>query len=205
MKNIITIQHTQAEHHVKKMVGGNTDWPLTDIGKEQAHKIGKNLLGKLDPDIERILYASDLIRARQVAEIIAEYLKLDINFRPALREINVGSAKGKSSDWFKENRLPQNGKPFIYYKAFSDAESCSELYERLTPFIKELESLEGKNIIIVGHGIALQMFAAQWLKLPIETLENMAFNGSAGGVSFLSENKDKIRVLNSWNDTSYVT
>jgi broad specificity phosphatase PhoE len=43
-ENIITIQHTQVEHHVKKMVGGDTDWPLTDFGKEQAHKIGKKLL-----------------------------------------------------------------------------------------------------------------------------------------------------------------
>jgi probable phosphoglycerate mutase len=113
MKNIITIQHTQAEHHVKKMVGGDTDWPLTDIGKEQAHKIGKKLSEKLDTNKECILYASDLIRTRQTADIIVEYLKLDINFRPALREINVGSAKGKSFEWFKENRLPQNDKPFI--------------------------------------------------------------------------------------------
>jgi probable phosphoglycerate mutase len=205
MKNIITIQHTQAEHHVTKMVGGNTDWPLTDLGKEQAHKIGKKLLEKLDPDKEHILYASDLIRTRQTAEIITEYLKLNINFRPALREINVGSAKGKSFKWFEENCLPRNDKPFVYYKPFSDAESCAELYERLTPFIKEIESSKDENVIIVGHGIALQMFVAQWLKIPLKTLENMAFNGSSGCVSFLSENKDKIRVLNSWNDTSYVT
>jgi probable phosphoglycerate mutase len=65
MKNTITIQHTQAEHHVKKMVGGNTDWPLTDLGKEQAHKIGKKLLEKLD------LRDCNLIRLTSFNEYLA--------------------------------------------------------------------------------------------------------------------------------------
>jgi probable phosphoglycerate mutase len=97
MKNIITVQHTQAEHHVTKMVGGNTDWPLTELGKEQAHNIGKNIKDLLE-NKKRIIYSSDLLRTKQTAEIINQYLGSEIIYRQDLREINVGEAKGKSND-----------------------------------------------------------------------------------------------------------
>jgi probable phosphoglycerate mutase len=35
MKTIITIQHTQAVHHLNGMIGSWTDWELTDVGKER--------------------------------------------------------------------------------------------------------------------------------------------------------------------------
>ena len=40
MKNIITIQHTQSIHHTNGMVGSWTDWELSELGVEQANKIG---------------------------------------------------------------------------------------------------------------------------------------------------------------------
>ena len=41
MKTIITIQHTESIHHTNGMVGSWTDWDLSELGKEQAHRIGK--------------------------------------------------------------------------------------------------------------------------------------------------------------------
>ncbi len=38
MKNIITIQHTQAIHHTNGMIGSWTNWDLTNHGKNQAEK-----------------------------------------------------------------------------------------------------------------------------------------------------------------------
>ena len=40
MKTIITIQHTQSIHHTNGMVGSWTDWALSELGKEQAQRIG---------------------------------------------------------------------------------------------------------------------------------------------------------------------
>ena len=80
MKNVITIQHTQAEHHVSGMIGGNTDWALTETGKKQAHSIGKNMKDLIKTE-NAIKYSSDLLRAKQTAEIINEYLNLKIIFR----------------------------------------------------------------------------------------------------------------------------
>ena len=57
MKHIITVQHTQSEHHTNGMVGSWTDWNLTELGRQQADRIavrlkeelagkGKNLSGE---------------------------------------------------------------------------------------------------------------------------------------------------------------
>lgn len=47
MKQVITIQHTQSIHHTNGMVGSWTDWDLTDLGVEQAERIGQKLAKQL--------------------------------------------------------------------------------------------------------------------------------------------------------------
>jgi len=202
MKNVITIQHTQAEHHVSGMIGGNTDWALTETGKKQAHNIGKNIKDLIKTE-NAIIYSFDLLRAKQTAEIINEYLNLNIIFREELREGNVGEAKGKSKDWYKQNCLPKENIPLNIYRAFPNAETFEEIYNRVGPIIDEIINSEYENIIVVGHGGTLVMFLFQWLKIPVDYIENIAFEADAGNVSFYSiwENK---RMLNKWNITSFM-
>lgn len=69
MKNVITVQHCQSEQHVNGMIGGATDWPLTELGISQAHSIGKALSAKLGNGNYKI-YSSDMKRTRQTAEIM---------------------------------------------------------------------------------------------------------------------------------------
>ena len=40
-KTIITVQHTQSEHHVNGYIGAQGNWNLTELGKTQADHIGK--------------------------------------------------------------------------------------------------------------------------------------------------------------------
>jgi probable phosphoglycerate mutase len=185
------------------MIGGNTDWPLTEIGKEQARNIGMKMKNLLENDIYTI-FSSDLLRAKETAEIISKYLDYKIIYRSELREINVGSAKGKSKDWYRENCSPRENIPLIDYRAFPDAESYCDVYERIKLFIDEIIKNDAEKIIIVGHGLSLSMFILYWLKIPKEMVDKMSIEGNAGGVSFLSENDEKIRILNVWNDKSYM-
>ena len=202
MKNIITIQHPQAEHHITKMVGGNTDWPLTEIGKTHAHNIGKNIQ-KLIKTKSCLIYSSDLLRTKQTSEIINKYLNLEIVYRQALREINVGEAKGKSIDWANQNCKPRENISSVQYRPFPMAETFEEVYYRVAPIIDEILNNEYEEIIIVGHGLALVMFLLQWLNIPVEFMENIAFETTAGAVSIFSiwENK---RMLNKWNVTTFM-
>lgn len=202
MRNIILIQHTQAEHHVTKMVGGDTDWSLTDFGREQAKNIGINLK-KVLGNLEYKIYSSDMTRTKQTAEIINEYLNFEIVYKTELRERREGIAKGKSGEWKKNNCAPRGNTSFIYYRSFPDAETFEDIYNRLSPFINEIEQ-DNENIIIVGHGFSFRMLILHLLKIPLETGEKIIIESSPGGVSFLSENDEKVRMLNVWNDKSYM-
>lgn len=73
MKTIITIQHTQSVHHTNGMVGSWTDWELSELGINQAKNIGDKLKGELGGR-EFVIYSSDLLRAKQTAEIVGECL-----------------------------------------------------------------------------------------------------------------------------------
>ncbi len=62
MKTIITIQHTQSVHHTNGMVGSWTDWDLSELGVEQAKKIGEKLKdewNRLKPFFDEIISGQD--------------------------------------------------------------------------------------------------------------------------------------------------
>lgn len=63
-KTIITVQHTESEHHLNGHAGAWGNWPLTKKGHQQAFEIGKWLLTE-GCDDGYIMYCSDLTRAAQ--------------------------------------------------------------------------------------------------------------------------------------------
>ncbi len=61
-------------------------YPLTEKGKKQAKLVAKKLQNKkID-----IIFNSDLLRARQTAEIIGRKLGITPKINKKLREVNVG-------------------------------------------------------------------------------------------------------------------
>ena len=61
MKTIITIQHTQSVHHINGMVGSWTDWELSELGVEQANRMGETLKAELS-EKRFVMYSSDLLK-----------------------------------------------------------------------------------------------------------------------------------------------
>ncbi len=123
MKTIVTIQHTQSVHHTNGMVGSWTDWELSELGIKQANRIGETLKAELS-EKRFVMYSSDLLRARQTAEIVGNYLGLTPVLRTELRERNLGRCCGKSVQWMRENMEMQE--KTIDDRMFSDAESGTD-------------------------------------------------------------------------------
>ena len=209
MKQIITIQHTQSEHHVNGMVGSWTDWPLTEKGREQAERIAARLLPHL-AGREWTLYASDLLRAQQTAAPLAALLKKEPALRMELRERNLGPAVGKSVQWLRENLEMQERT--VDDRLFRDAESRRDAWNRLAPFFGEIMASPEENIILVSHGDLLSIFNAMFLGLPVEAMNSLDLYGLAGGVSFLHVAEDRAdpgttkgkRVIRRLSDMSFV-
>ena len=202
MKNIITIQHTQSIHHTNGMVGSWTDWDLSELGVEQANKIGEKLAKQLEGK-QYVMYASDLLRAKHTGEIVAEYLGITPIIRQELRERNLGRCCGKSVQWLRENLEMQERT--IDDRLFSDAESRRDEWNRLKPLFDEIMASEDENIIIVSHGDLLSVFNAMFLGLPVESLNEFELFGMAGGVSFMFENNEGKRFVKRMGDLSFIS
>ena len=201
MKTIITIQHTQSVHHTNGMVGSWTDWELSELGVKQANRIGERLKTELS-EKRFVMYSSDLLRARQTAEIIGNDLGLTPVFRTELRERNLGRCCGKSVQWMRENMEMQE--KTIDDRMFSDAESRRDEWNRLRPFFDEMMSGKEDNIIIVSHGDLLSVFYTMFLGLSVETINTGEIFGLAGGVSHMFENEEGKRFIKRISDMSYL-
>lgn len=209
MKQIITIQHTQSEHHVNGMVGSWTDWHLTEQGRAQAERIAQRLAPQLNGKSWK-LYSSDLLRAQETAVPLAGLLGVEPILRPELRERNLGPAVGKSVQWLRENLEMQEHT--VDDRLFREAESRRDAWNRLAPLFDEIIASEDENIILVSHGDLLSIFNVMWLGLPVEAMNGLDLYGLAGGVSFLHVAQDRAdpgttkgkRVIRRLSDMSFV-
>ena len=201
MKTIITIQHTQSIHHTNGMVGSWTDWDLSELGVQQAWKIGEKLKKELAGKKFK-MYSSDLKRAKQTADIVGECLGIYPVLKSELRERNLGRCCGQSVNWLRENL--ENQEKTIDDRLFSDAESRRDEWNRLKPFFDEIMRNEEENIIIVSHGDLLSVFNSMFLGLNVESLNQSEIFGLAGGVSFMYENDDGKRFIKRISDTTYI-
>lgn len=144
----------------------NVDVPLDEAGKRQAELVAKRLKNY---DIEA-LYSSNLIRARQTAEIIGKELNLVNNIEENLREISFGAMEGLNDVEIKE-RFGD----FLEERAKADrdlphpeGESGQDVYNRAFPVIQRIiekaKDNHLENIAIVSHGGVIRTLVAGLLE-----------------------------------------
>jgi broad specificity phosphatase PhoE len=145
----------------KDLVQGHTDIPLNKEGKIQAKEAAQKLKQiKFDK-----IFSSDLLRASQTAEIIAEEHNLIVETTAVLRERNFGYLEGDSNEKLREIRRlierMEESKRFSY-KHHPTMESDEEVMSRFLIFLREIAiSNPGKTILVVCHGGLLRALLFQ--------------------------------------------
>ena len=90
MTTLLLVRHGETDWNAEGRLQGHTDRPLSDYGRGQARGLAEELEGE---ELEAI-YASDLARARETAEIVGERLGLPVVLDPDLREKDWGTWEG---------------------------------------------------------------------------------------------------------------
>ena len=182
MKTILTVQHTEAEHHLNGRIGAWQDWALTERGREQAFRIGEWLKQETGGRPFR-MYVSPQLRARQTAEEINRSLGLEAEIREALREVNAGAGNGQTREWYRAHEAPRGPVFDPDYRPFPDAESDRELWDRLAPFFTEIMESAEEDILVVSHGTTLSFLQSMLAGQTAADRGRFRFNGNSGSVS----------------------
>ena len=188
-KTIITVQHTESEHHLNRHAGAWGNWLLTDNGRKQAFEIGKWLLNEGCAD-GFVMYCSDLARASQTAEEINKTLHLTPVMTELIREVNAGEGNGKPWDWYDEHKIPAGEGYDPDYRPFPDAESDRDLWNRIKPFYEQLINSPEDKILIVSHGCTLGFLQAMLMGFEFDDLRKARFSGRSGSISKFTVDPD---------------
>jgi broad specificity phosphatase PhoE len=156
MTELWLIRHGQTDWNVAgRWQGQSAHAPgLNDLGYSQALAIFEQIKGKRISAI----YSSDLLRARQTAELIGQPLGLKVNLEPRLREINLGDWEGMLSVNIAAkypHELAQRALDPFHTRA-PNGESPQDVVERVLAAVNEIAGRHpNESVVIVGHGVSL--------------------------------------------------
>ena len=145
---IYLVRHGETDWNEKKKIQGHTDVALNKNGKKQAKELAKTIAYL---KIDRII-SSDLLRAKETAEIVNEEINKIIVLDARIREVGYGLLEGIKI----ENITPKLWNIYNINPEVIKAESKEHIFERVKEFFGELQ-VSKDNILIVTHGGILRM------------------------------------------------
>ena len=140
--------------------GGWSSHGLDELGARQAEELAEYLLeNQSDHDIQMI-YSSDLPRALQTANAVADKLRLPVVEKSGFREVNNGDLAGMANDEADKLYPDLYWKRLAWEEKYPNGESPKDFYGRISNEWKDfLEEIKrgNKNVLLVTHGGVLQI------------------------------------------------
>lgn len=129
--------------------GGWSPYGLTEEGIKQVQD-AKNKLK--DKGITQI-YSSDLVRAKETAEIVANELSLNVIYLPQFRETNNGLLAGMLKSEAAERYPGLYYNALEYDQAYPEGESSKDFFERIQSAWYQFKKQVGnENVLLISHG-----------------------------------------------------
>ena len=155
MTTLLLVRHGQTDWNLEHRWQG--DPPLNDSGRDQARSLAQ-LISREPLDG---LYSSDLGRARETAEIIAEQLGMHVQLDLRLREIDVGEWAGLTSPEL-EQRYPNGFQRHLDGgTGWEQGESYEAMVARVTAALRVIAAKHPDgHVLVVAHAGVL---CSAWL------------------------------------------
>ncbi len=195
-KELILVRHGETCWNKDLKFQGNRDISLNETGFEQANRVSDYLASE---DIDSI-YSSDLKRALNTAERIADPHDLEVKADRELREMNFGEWEGLTyqeiekeypdiiAEWFRDPTAisPPGG------------EKLPDFQNRVVDAFEEiLNGFSGSKILVVSHGGAIRVYLASLLKMPLKLHWRLELNNTGICVVKFYDKKPILSLFNS--------
>ncbi|MCX7197416.1 MAG: histidine phosphatase family protein [Proteobacteria bacterium] len=183
---VVLIRHGETEWNRDRRIQGQTDTPLSSLGRQQALAIGQ----RLKRERFTAIYASDLQRAWDTAQAIGQAALAE---RPdavqpvadrRLREMDFGEWEGKTSAEIAASHPEAHARSKHRDADFRipGGESFRDLYERTVDAVTSLvDAHPGGTLCVVAHGGILDMMYRHTHAIALDqprvfSLYNAAYN-----------------------------
>lgn len=166
MTQFCLIRHGQTDWNLEGRYQGQSDVPLNETGRAQARALAAKLAGQPFSAI----YASDLSRARETAEIVAAALNLPVRLEARLREIHQGQWEGQLVDDIKARYAD------IWQQRAIDpagirspqGETVGEVAARVSAALEEISRAHPLgSVLVVSHGLSLATVLCKARGIPV--------------------------------------
>ncbi len=156
MTTLILVRHGETDWNAQHRWQGHSDMPLNGVGRKQA--------GLLASELERVdaVYSSDLARARETAEILAQRIGLEVHLDPRLRERGFGAWEGLTTQEI-ESSFPDEQKRWRagIGAGAPDAEPFGAFAARVRSFVEEVGRQHvDEEVLVVAHGGTIRVVHA---------------------------------------------
>ena len=158
MTMLVLVRHGETDWNAAGRLQGHSDRPLNDYGRRQARELADRLA---DGEAITAIYASDLMRARETADIVAARLGLPVAVDPDLREKNWGSWEGLTTD----ERLSVE---------YAGETTEAHRDRTLRAVLRIVERHPGERVVVVTHGGSLRRIQAAVSGVAQPVIENCA-------------------------------
>lgn len=180
---LILVRHGETDWNVQHRYQGWSDLPLNEVGLKQAGALAARLAGEQVGAI----YASDLQRAMQTAQIIAGRHSQSVIADLRLREISFGDWEGLTFDEIRA-RWPGEVDAWLgdsLRVAPPGGETLAQVAERVRGALDDIVGQNvGQTVLLVAHGGPLRVLLC--LALDLDAQAHWHFRLDAASVSELS-------------------
>lgn len=176
---LLIARHAESEWNALGKWTGTTDVHLSDKGFKEATALG-NALRSLNIHLD-VAYCSEQVRTRETLQgmlVASEQGGVPIFASKAINERDYGDYTGKNKWEIKE---------LIGETAFNElrrgwdvpvegGETLKMVYQRVLPFYTEIilpQLLEGKNILMIGHGNSIRALMKYIESISDEDISNL--------------------------------
>lgn len=199
---LLAIRHGETAWNVDARIQGHIDIPLNDHGRRQAQWLARALAEGDRPDV---LYSSDLARARETAEAIAQACELPLRLEPTLRERCFGVFEGHTVEEVRQrdpalaDRWRRREPGFVP----PGGESLESFHERCVSTVLALaQAHPGCTVAFVAHGGVLDCLYRAATGVALEALRTWSIENASVNRLLCSEGR---LTLTGWGDVSHLS
>jgi broad specificity phosphatase PhoE len=157
---IYIFRHGETDWNKERRFQGHTDIPLNQSGRHQASELALKIK-KINPEL---ILTSDLLRAKQTAEIVNDLLQVSVIESPMLRECKLGDPEGLLRDeivsvygddaWQRWLSVRKEDQAFGFPNGETKIEHLERMLNYLEYFLEENKQI--RKVALSTHGGSLR-------------------------------------------------